>query len=226
MFMSPANLTRIPSETPPQPTRTTTAASSEADQEPGAPAASSDADQEAELAAYLRRIEVPDLDSGGPTSETAPRVRPEPGTDAEHADAAEAALIDQGTFYGVVFSTVFAVPGYVRPQFKPLAIQPEEQESARAASDAVYELLRVYFPAALRPGSDTLGHVMAAAPFLMMKAQIARAIIAEMRAERMRPANRDAAPRDQAGDQEAQQETAPTSSAADDMSWMDAEEAA
>lgn len=187
MFMNPANLNRIPSDTTPQPERMNPAASSEADQDQGAPHAGGDA-QEQELADYLRRIDVPDLDADGPTSPHAPRLLGEDGDAPPPAPP-----IDREAFF-VVFGSIFNTPQYFQKRFAPLAIQAEEKESARAASDSIYALLEIYYPQALQPGSDTLGYLLTAAPFLMAKAMVVRAIFVELRTERARPANRDQGP--------------------------------
>ncbi|PJE25770.1 hypothetical protein SAMN06297129_2440 [Pseudooceanicola antarcticus] len=190
------------------------ATSSETDQLHATPQAEAGGHED-ELAAYLRRIEVPDLDADGPSRPTAPRVMSE---GQEIGEAPPAPPIDQETFYGVVFSAAFNVPGLVMPRFAPLAIQPGEEPTARAASDACYELLRIYYPQALQPGSETLGHLLTAGPFLVAKALVVRTIMLEMRAERARPANRDQGPAQEKADT---QERAPDPSRAFD--FMDEE---
>jgi len=79
----------------------------------------------------------------------------------------------------VVFEHAFAIPGHVAPQWRPLAIQLGERDGARAASDAAYELLEIYYPGALLPGSDTLARLLILGPFLIGKVMVARLIIAQ-----------------------------------------------
>lgn len=93
--------------------------------------------------------------------------------------------IDKSAFYEV-FKIAFSTPGMIFREFRPLAIQDEEREQARAASDAIHSLLEIYYPSALAPNSETLAHVMAAGPFLIGKALVVREI---MRGSRARPVN-------------------------------------
>ncbi|HEV8035810.1 hypothetical protein [Yoonia sp.] len=79
-------------------------------------------------------------------------------------------------FY-VLFRTSFDLPGQIMPDFKPLGIQPTEQGAARAASDALYSLLEIYYPAALLPQSETLAHLLTLGPFLIGKVMVMRAIL-------------------------------------------------
>ncbi|QIE44464.1 hypothetical protein G5B38_02375 [Pseudohalocynthiibacter aestuariivivens] len=108
------------------------------------------------------------------------------------AELAEPERIDRAAFW-VVFETGFSMPGMFQTDLAPLAIQPEEKPTARAASDAVYSLLEIYYPKALMPGSETLAHVMIAGPFIAAKLILLRTILAHRRAERLRPVNRPAA---------------------------------
>jgi hypothetical protein len=87
--------------------------------------------------------------------------------------------------FWVVFEQAFAIPGYIKPIWKPLAIQKDEKEGARAASDALYSLLEIYYPQALLPGSDTMAHLLVLGPFLYGKYVVVRAIVAEQRAARV-----------------------------------------
>lgn len=109
---------------------------------------------------------------------------------------AEPGQITKGQFWEV-FKQVFGLPGLFQPIWKPLAIQPDETEQARAASDAIYEIAEIYLPSLLRPGGEMAGRLLACVPFLMAKAQIARGILAEMKAQRIEAAqlaNVNAAP--------------------------------
>jgi len=83
--------------------------------------------------------------------------------------------------FWIVFEQSFALPGMFVPIWKPLAVQPDEKDAARSASDAVYELLEIYFPSALMPQSDTLARLLACVPFLLAKIMVVRAIMADRR---------------------------------------------
>ncbi len=98
--------------------------------------------------------------------------------------------IDREAFW-VVFETAFSVPGMMMEELKPLAIKSDEKTAARAASDATYSLLEIYYPAALMPQSATLAHLMVAGPFFVGKALIVREILRARQAKQM-PAPRNA----------------------------------
>ncbi len=133
--------------------------------------------------------------------------------------------IDKGAFW-IVFKAGFAIPGGFFPDFVPLAIQPHEEPPARVASDAIHDLLEIYFPAALLPQSKTLALALAAGPFLIMKVAVVREI---MRARRLamiearRPANLNQAPSGGGGDPQA---PAGRGGYVSPLGWMDNEGAA
>lgn len=143
-------------------------------------------------AAHLDTFAAPDIEGEG---QAAPDdVQP---LDDEGQPIAEApGQITKEQFWEV-FKQVFGLPGLFQPIWKPLAIQPDETEQARAASNAIYEIAEIYLPSLLRPGGEMAGRLLACVPFLMAKAQIARGILAEMKAQRIaaqQPANDNAAP--------------------------------
>ncbi len=120
---------------------------------------------------HLDELHVPDLDHGAPDLD-APVFLDEDG----NLPAPAPEQIDRDAFY-VVFETSFALPGQIVPDFAPLAIQEGEKQAARAASDAIYALLEIYYPRALMPGSETLAHLLVCGPFLVGKAMVVRGII-------------------------------------------------
>lgn len=83
------------------------------------------------------------------------------------------ALLSRDQFFSV-FKTAFDMPGLFAPVFKPLGIGADEQDRARAASDATYGLLEIYYPAALIPQSQVVAHLLVAGPFFISKAMIVR----------------------------------------------------
>lgn len=82
-----------------------------------------------------------------------------------------------------VFKMAFSAPGIALPALRPMAVQEGEEPQARAASDAIYRLLEIYFPAALMPGSETLACLMTAAPFVIGKVMVVRAALAAQAAK-------------------------------------------
>jgi len=141
----------------------------------------------------------------------------------------EPVQMDKAAFY-VVFSTAFNMPAMISRDFGPLAIQPEEERAARAASDGIYDLLEIYYPAALMPQGRVAASLLAAGPFIFGKVMVVREIFAAKRrakVEAEEKAAREAnerrfgrAPEKQPPQEESQQQTnAPQSS----LAWMDAE---
>ena len=128
-------------------------------------------------AARLDEIRAPDLDG---IDETAPDdLRPaQEETDEFDTASNVVELIPRDGFFRV-FQTAFAVPGMIQPKWQPVAIQPHETSAARDASDAVYDLLEIYYPAALKPQSATLECLRRAGPFIAAKIMVIRAIMAK-----------------------------------------------
>lgn len=122
--------------------------------------------------AHLTGFRMPDFEDGGPDPEA-----PQPlGEDGEPI-AAEPDIMDRETFW-MTFQLVFSLPGTVLTEFAPLAIEPKEIEAGRGCSDACYDLLRIWYPQALIPGSETIGLILKAAPFLVAKIMLVRLILA------------------------------------------------
>lgn len=116
----------------------------------------------------------------------------------------ESGHISKDAFY-TIFQTIFAMPGMFVPDFQPLAIQDDEQQAGRAASDAIYGLLEIYYPEGLVPGGDTLAHLIVAGPFIAGKVIIVREIL---KARQATSADQVAQPQEQeqSQDQEVQQD--------------------
>lgn len=81
----------------------------------------------------------------------------------------------------VVFSHAFGLPGMIMPDWKPLAIQPDEERIAREACNAIYEILEIYYPAALMPQGDMFARLATAAPFVLAKVLVVREILTSRR---------------------------------------------
>lgn len=158
---------------------------------------------------HLDGFRAPELD---PLEDDAGDVRPVD----EHGEPLEdpAQPMDKESFW-IVFRTAFDLPGYMVTAFRPLGIQEDEEHRARAASDAVYDLLAIYYPRALMPMGDTVALLLAAAPFFIGKAMIVREILADARKPKGKPAAQDAG-------EKPKKEAAGTASP---MSWMDQEAA-
>lgn len=131
----------------------------------------------------IASLVVPDLEMGD-IDPDAPQEVDENG-EVIPSEEYEPDALDKDAFY-LVFQTAFDMPSMFVKELKPLAIQEDEQRPARAASDAVYSLLEIYYPAALVPNSPVLAHLMAAFPFFFAKAMIVRELI---RAKRAKPIN-------------------------------------
>lgn len=91
--------------------------------------------------------------------------------------------LDKEAFY-VTLKTLLSVPGMYDKDFLPVAVQPEEADQARACSDAIYALLEIWYPSALQPNSETIGHLMVAVPFIAGKVMLVRSILLS---KRMKP---------------------------------------
>lgn len=140
-------------------------------------------------AAHLDGFRAADLDAGEAGADQVQEV----GADGEPVagDPVEPEQLSREAFY-TVFYNAFGLPGMFAADFAPLAIQPGEEPPARAASDAIYELLEIYYPKALLPMGDTLARLFAIVPFAMVKAAVVRDIL-RARAEARREAAREAA---------------------------------
>ena len=148
------------------------------------------ADFKGQGADHLTGFRASELDTEGGGADDVVRVDAETGEriDPETGETA-LELISQDVFYEVVFKTGFAVPGMLVPDFAPVAVQPNEEDNARAASDATYRLLEIYYPKALMPGSDTLVDLLKVGSFVLAKAMLVRVILEERRIAKLEAVN-------------------------------------
>jgi len=137
---------------------------------------------------HLNAFKMPEIDAEDSADEGGPIPVDEAGEVL--APLAEPELLDKAAFWAV-FETAFSIPGMIVADFGAVAIQPEERETARRACDAVYELLRAYYPSALTPQSETFAHIVTAGPFFIAKAMIVKEI---MRSRRVAANARDVTP--------------------------------
>lgn len=127
---------------------------------------------------HLDSIRMPDLEDAGHDPD-APIAVDEHGVDipSEEYPAVEIEQVSRDGFYEL-FKVGFSAPAMVMPDFKSVAIQDGEEDAARQASDALYSLLEIYYPAALVPSSETFAHLFVLGSFLVGKVMIVRAILA------------------------------------------------
>ena len=135
---------------------------------------------------HMETFRAPDLDLDGGDADDVVTVDPATGEAPQPPVSVD--LIGKPAFY-TVFKTAFAVPGMVVADLKPIAIQPDEAEIAREASDAVYELLEIYYPSALMPQSEGFARVMRMFPFVAAKVMVVREILTARRMARIEAAN-------------------------------------
>jgi hypothetical protein len=177
-------------------------------------------DPMADQAARLEAVRAPDIEDDG---EAAPDDLRQVDDEGQVIGGAPE-LIGKDAFW-TVWQNSFAMPGWFSPRWKPLAIQPDEIEPGRAASDAAYEILEIYMPSALTPQGEMIQRLAVLVPFIFAKAQIARGILAEMKAERASrvsgtAANTNAAPEFRT------RRTANRDSAPGAYDWLDEEQGA
>lgn len=176
-------------------------------------------------AAHLAGFRAPELDTGG-GGEDAVIELDEAGQVIGMEDAEiEPDQISRDAFHEV-FKMGFNMPGLFVPVFKPLAIQEGEEPPCRAASDAVYRLLEIYYPRALMPAGETVALLAAAAPFFIAKAMVIRSIMADMR--EAKAAEKKAMREGQAdpgGDAPQDDQPAPARRSSGALGWMDQEAA-
>ncbi len=98
--------------------------------------------------------------------------------------------IEFDDFYSM-FQLAFAAPGEYDEDFKPLAIQPDEEENARKAARVTYDLLKQYVPSWLTNIDSKLMLWLGAGMFFMGKAKILAVILHHKR--EMRQMELDAA---------------------------------
>ncbi len=105
---------------------------------------------------------------------------PNAASGEDYSPPSEPSMLTEEQFF-VMVKHAFAAPQMVSPIFAPVAIQSNEETPARLASNSAHALLKIYYPQALMPGGETLGHILMIAPFLVGKIMIIRAIIKEAR---------------------------------------------
>jgi hypothetical protein len=129
----------------------------------------------------------------GEADPDAPQVLDENGQIIVADEAApEPHRLDRAAFYTTV-KALFGMPAFYDRDFAPLAVQSHEEDQARAASDACFELVEIWFPAMLEQNNDTLGHLLVAVPFLAAKVIIVRDIMRNKKADAL-AANDNRAP--------------------------------
>ncbi|MCG7622723.1 hypothetical protein [Epibacterium sp. Ofav1-8] len=143
-------------------------------------------DSEGQGAEHLTTFRASELDTEGGGADDVVPVDTETGEPLDALDEVE--QITKDAFF-VAFRHSFGLPGMFLPHWKPLAIHPEETEIARDASDAIYDLLQIYYPAALMPQSETLALLSRAAPFVIAKVMVVRMILEERRLAKMEAVN-------------------------------------
>lgn len=180
---------------------------------------------------HMTNFRAPELETEGGGADDVIPVDEKTGDPV--ALVTEVEQIGKEAFF-VAFRHSFGLPGMFVPMWKPLAIQPEEMEIAQDASDAIYELLEIYWPAALSPQSETFGRIARAAPFLLAKVMIVRMVLEDRRRAKLEAAkqqsaqfkstrvDQDTAP---AASQPANENYAPPPGAASPMAWADSEAA-
>jgi len=112
----------------------------------------------------------------------------EAGEFNQAADEAGPEQLDKGAFWET-WKIVWSLPASINPAFAPLAVQPENETGERAASDAIYRLLEIWYPSALMPQSETIGLALVAGPVLIGKAMIVREVLADRRVRQATPTN-------------------------------------
>ncbi|NVK16714.1 MAG: hypothetical protein HWE35_21285 [Rhodobacteraceae bacterium] len=180
---------------------------------------------------HMTSFRAPELETEGGGADDVVPVDQETGEPV--AEVPEVEQITKEAFF-VAFRHGFGLPGIFMPMWKPLAVQPDEVEIARDASDAIYELLEIYFPSALMPQSENFMRITRAAPFLVAKIMIVRMILEDSRRAKIEAAqqrkaqfrsvrsDQDAAP---AAGSPANEDYAPPPGTQSPMAWADGEAA-
>jgi len=188
-------------------------------------------DSGASESGHMTNFRAPELETEGGGADDVVMVDEETGQPVDLV--AEVEQISKAAFF-VAFRHSFGLPGMFLPHWKPLAIQPAEVEIAQDASDAIYELLEIYWPAALSPQSETFGRIARAAPFILAKVMIVRMILEDRRKAKLEAAkqhnarfksvraDQDTAP---AASQPANENYAPPANVKSPFAWADGEAA-
>ncbi|MFG5381938.1 hypothetical protein [Yoonia sp. R2-816] len=135
--------------------------------------------------AALESMAMPDITPGDADAD-GPQQVDDDGNPVFEPESFEPEKLTKDAFWAA-FKAAFQLgsvmfPGGPLPQ---LAIQPHEQDHARAASDATYDLLDAYAPFFLDSGRDQLMLFMTAGSFFFLKAKVVQMAVLERRAERM-----------------------------------------
>lgn len=175
-------------------------------------------------------VEVPDTAPDGAAILDGISIS-EPGEDAgaeyvspegEELPEPGAVAMDKDAFW-TVFETAFSLPGMVDHHFAPLAISGARAGQGRQASDALYNLLLVYYPKALMPMSDTFANLAALGLFGFGQAQIFKACLVERNRAKIE-AQQEARAAAQAARSDQQRDQQPGPDMANSpLAWMDAE---
>ncbi|MEY8798951.1 hypothetical protein AB9K35_01285 [Leisingera sp. XS_AS12] len=183
---------------------------------------------------HMTSFRAPELETEGGGADDVVPVDQETGEPvADLAEVPEVEQITKAAFF-TAFKHSFGLPGLFLPMWKPLAVQDDEVEIARDASDAIYELLEIYFPSALMPQSENFMRVTRAAPFILAKIMVVRMILEESRRAKIDAMKqRQAQFRSVRGDQDAapaagapaNEDYAPPPGAQSPMAWADGEAA-
>ena len=149
--------------------------------------------EHAETGEHMAEFLAADLgEHEAPPDDVRPANDPGPPDDDQGDEGQGGHRLSTDDFW-MAFQAGFAIPQGFDRDFAPLAIQEEEAPEARAASDATYQLLDIYFPGALTTQNQTLMLLAAIVPFGFAKVQTVRAILHHKR-ERARE-QREAASR-------------------------------
>lgn len=107
------------------------------------------------------------------------------GADAE-AGQIGPEIVDKDIFYTTLFRPTFTAMS-LATRIPEAKISQDEEPAAREASDDLYDLLEVWYPAALNPQTGTFKKLCTVGGFLFYKLQVIRAAIADRRRAAMRP---------------------------------------
>ena len=80
--------------------------------------------------------------------------------------------------FRVALKSALTIPAGFSPDWKPLAIQPNETEMFNEAADGLFELVQIWAPSLLVPDSPTVQAIIKAMPLFLMKAMVVREILA------------------------------------------------
>jgi hypothetical protein len=111
------------------------------------------------------------------------------GVEPDHEAAPEPERMTKDAFW-VMFKGSFKVASVLPFVGIPeLAIANDEVEHGRVASDAIFDLLEMYFPSFFDRDREVLGLLIAAGSFLIMKAVIVKAVLEARTAQKIADQN-------------------------------------